>query len=235
MTPPNGRVCSIPGCGQPHNSRGWCSAHYSRWQRGGDPTLPLPEVQLGKLCWADGCDRAVTPKSAKGLCTRHYQRMLATGSPTGSNAPRPDVRFFEKVQPRGDCWVWTASHDDHGYGIFSAKRIRSGGHIVRAHIWSYEYFMAPVPEGLQLDHLCHDTTCTLGSECPHRSCVNPWHLEPVPPAVNTERGCGQRRQACPSGHAYDIANTYINPMGAQVCRTCTATYRARYDAKKRAA
>jgi hypothetical protein len=161
--------------------------------------------------------------------------MLATGSPTGSLAPRPDVRFFEKVRLRGECWEWTASLDDSGYGLFSAGRTGPRGRIVRAHIWSYEYFIAPVPDGLQLDHLCHDTSCRLGTDCPHRSCVNPWHVEPVPSLVNTQRGCGQQRKACPAGHAYDIGNTYINPKGMQVCRTCMAAYRARYDAKKRAA
>lgn len=31
------RICSIPDCGKPHNSRGWCLAHYQRWYRNGDP------------------------------------------------------------------------------------------------------------------------------------------------------------------------------------------------------
>lgn len=30
-------LCSVPGCGKPLNSRGWCLAHYRRWQRHGDP------------------------------------------------------------------------------------------------------------------------------------------------------------------------------------------------------
>jgi 5-methylcytosine-specific restriction endonuclease McrA len=29
--------CSIEGCGKPGFCRGWCTAHYSRWQRHGDP------------------------------------------------------------------------------------------------------------------------------------------------------------------------------------------------------
>lgn len=31
------RLCSIPACGKPLHSRGWCLAHYRRWQRHGDP------------------------------------------------------------------------------------------------------------------------------------------------------------------------------------------------------
>ena len=31
------RLCSIPGCGKPRLARGWCSAHWHRWRRNGDP------------------------------------------------------------------------------------------------------------------------------------------------------------------------------------------------------
>lgn len=29
--------CTIDGCDKPHYGRGWCSAHYQRWRRHGDP------------------------------------------------------------------------------------------------------------------------------------------------------------------------------------------------------
>lgn len=32
--------CSISGCGRPVKSRGWCTAHYERWRRTGDPETP---------------------------------------------------------------------------------------------------------------------------------------------------------------------------------------------------
>lgn len=47
---------------------------------------------------------------------------------------------------------------------------------VKAYRWSYEYHRAPVPDGLQLDHLCR-----------RPQCVNPWHMDPVPPSVNMNR------------------------------------------------
>jgi len=30
-------VCSIPGCGEPQDARGWCRSHYKRWRRWGTP------------------------------------------------------------------------------------------------------------------------------------------------------------------------------------------------------
>ncbi len=32
--------CSIPSCDKSHDAKGWCSAHYSRWRRSGDPLRP---------------------------------------------------------------------------------------------------------------------------------------------------------------------------------------------------
>lgn len=31
------RECSIEGCGRSHDARGWCTMHYRRWKRNGDP------------------------------------------------------------------------------------------------------------------------------------------------------------------------------------------------------
>lgn len=44
------RVCSVPGCGQPHKTRGYCTRHYQLWRRHGDPLNPkarfFPGVSL---------------------------------------------------------------------------------------------------------------------------------------------------------------------------------------------
>lgn len=87
-----------------------------------------------------------------------------------------------------------------------------------AHRVAYEEIMGPVPEGLELDHLCRT-----------RSCVNPSHLEPVTHRENMNRGdvATRRKTHCPKGHPYDEENTGIY-NGYRNCRACA---RLRYTPK----
>ncbi len=89
-----------------------------------------------------------------------------------------------------------------------------------AHRFSFEMVNGPVPNGLELDHLCRV-----------RRCVNPSHLEAVTRLENIRRsplvGLIQRnRTQCPKGHPYSAANTYFNPRKNRgvnrVCRKCAA-------------
>ncbi|MBF8255858.1 MAG: hypothetical protein HW375_765 [Anaerolineales bacterium] len=77
----------------------------------------------------------------------------------------------------GPCWVWQARWRNDGYGRFHT----GPGTSTHAHRWAYEEATGPIPDRLELDHLCHnaDKTCAGGVSCPHRACVRPTHLEPV--------------------------------------------------------
>lgn len=115
-------------------------------------------------------------------------------------------RFLAKVDVRVDgCWEWNGATRSSTYGAFAYGGRRK---VVQAHRWSYEHFVGPVPEGMQIDHLCRN-----------RACVRPDHLEPVTPRENTRRGTvgevNRRRLAavthCPAGHEYTAENTYRPP------------------------
>ena len=136
----------------------------------------------------------------------------------------PLARFEEKyVVDNNGCWIWTAFKNKDGYGYF-----RVDGETVRAHRWSYEHFVGPIPSRLETDHLCRV-----------RSCVNPDHLEPVTHLENVQRGdggqCHARKTHCPQHHPYDKANTYLTRNGKRHCRECKRKQSRIYQRRRREA
>jgi hypothetical protein len=128
------------------------------------------------------------------------------------------ARFWAKVDV-ADCWRWTAAKTSDGYGIFRVTR----GKQVRAHRWAYEHLAGPIPEGLTVDHLCRV-----------RSCVNPDHMDLVPPGTNTLRGYGpsaqnRRRDRCARGHEFRQNKVQ------RVCRICQSEHINAWKARQRRA
>jgi hypothetical protein len=128
------------------------------------------------VCTVDGCERSV---KARQLCKPHYQRWQRSGS-TDLRKPElfmtPIQRIHAKAVLSGDCWLWTGAIDNGGYANF-----RHDGRSQKAHRVLWELLNGPVPEGLELDHLCSV-----------RHCVNPDHLEPVTHVENIRRGHARR-------------------------------------------
>lgn len=131
-------------------------------------------------------------------------------------------RFWEKVDKVGltGCWLWTASVKPNGYGQFGV----TDGDVRYAHRLAYEFLVGPVPDGLELDHLCRV-----------RHCVNPAHLEPVTRRENLRRGvsANRRKTHCPQGHSYNSVNTYLDKRGGRICRSCMRQRNREYYARKK--
>lgn len=133
----------------------------------------------------------------------------------------PTERFWSHVEVRGpdECWPWTASLHV-GYGHLLVERAK-----VLVHRFSYEIHVGRIPDGLMIDHVCHNRSldCPGGPCCPHRRCVNPAHLDVVTSAENTRRSPLWRclRTHCKHGHPFDVANTYITTDGRRQCKACS--------------
>lgn len=163
-------------------------------------------------CTVEGCDKSTL---ARGWCSKHYHRWLRTGRVEGR--PTAPERFDANTSHEGECIVWIGDTNAAGYG-----RIGVGGRRVLAHRYAWERQHGPVPDGLELDHLCRN-----------RACVNLAHLEPVTHRVNVLRGEAPaakvvRSDVCKRGHAYDEANTHVGPDGKRYCRKCRAMRARRY-------
>ncbi len=80
---------------------------------------------------------------------------------------RPVWRFWKQVNKdgpihpvHGQCWIWTGCKNEKGYGKFNP-----GFEPTKAHRFSYEEFVGPIPHSLWVLH-----------QCDNPSCVRPAHL-----------------------------------------------------------
>ena len=106
------------------------------------------------------CIKCNTKILARGLCRNHYMQERRAGLlfPKEKENPRQYILNRIKVSENG-CWEWQQS-TYLGYGRL-VKEKKSWP----AHAYSYSVFVEPIPNGLQINHKCHN-----------RCCVNPKHL-----------------------------------------------------------
>jgi hypothetical protein len=172
-------------------------------------TLPLCEC---------GCGEVIT-KIYKTSCP---ERGRVKGEPHrfihGHDYPTRlltvEERFWLKVDKRGpdECWEWTGTSCGR-YGRFYIDETMKA---FPAYRFSYELLVAPIPDGLVIDHLCRNPAC-----------VNPAHLEPVTHGENILRGIGPtaenaKKTHCKYGHEFTPENTYSRPSypNGRECREC---------------
>lgn len=92
-------------------------------------------------------------------------------------SPKDEKRFWAKVDKTSTCWNWTAGKHREGYGAF-----RFDGQVRGAHRVIYQWIHGEVPDGMKIDHMCHNT-----------GCVNPSHLRLVTNKQNLENRSSANR------------------------------------------
>lgn len=107
--------------------------------------------------------------------------LVTTDDPIESWLSPALMNFFVKTEGDWDtgCWNWTGAKEKGNYARFWQRRKNR-----LAHRWIYETLIGPIPEGLELDHVCVNPTC-----------VAPNHLEPVTRLENQRRKAFRRAEA----------------------------------------
>jgi 5-methylcytosine-specific restriction endonuclease McrA len=126
-----------------------------------------------------------------------------------------DERFWSKVEVTPSCWVWTGSCNQGGYGMLAKLKPDGGQTSVGAHRVAYQLLVGPIPDGLEIDHLCRV-----------RNCVNPAHLEVVTRLENARRGAPANQTHCKRGHELTPENLNRD-TGRRRCKICLQMYQTR--------
>lgn len=126
-----------------------------------------------QTCAIEGCERAGYSRihHPSGLCRYHHHLVRRFGDVNAGE----EAQFNALVARRGDdeCWLWQGATLPNGYGYFHNKY---------PHRMAWEFANGPVPEGLRVDHRCHNVTC-----------VNPSHLRAVTQKQNQENRFGAQK------------------------------------------
>ena len=156
------------------------------------------------------------------------------------NIPKRVVdRVFARIekQPDNGCWVWPGAIAS-GYGRVGWRE-NGAADWAAVHRVVWQELRGPVPDGADLDHLCHDpSACRVAKDCQHRKCCNPDHLEPVSRKENLARGgtipaANSIITECPSGHSYSGTNVFTDKEGRRYCRECVRARNREYYHKNK--
>lgn len=126
------RLCSIPGCSKKLFAKSWCSAHYARWSRWGDPLASAPPKDQ-KICSIEGCGEKHV---SRGYCNKHLKSFTRWGDPLKSEQWLGD-------RPK-TCGVAGCSKKHYAHGLCAAHNWRrrtngspTAGRVPNGEAWHF--------------------------------------------------------------------------------------------------
>lgn len=139
------KTCAVKDCERPVYGWGWCSSHYQRVRKYGDPRAekPLKMPRKGS-CSVENCAR---PIHCRRLCSAHYWRLRDTGDlredvPVGGGSASRGGRCtvvrctedqwkFSLCQAHYNHWQQTGFVGDRTMGIRGRANTRTSAGYVR--------------------------------------------------------------------------------------------------------
>lgn len=163
-------ICAVDVCGKNAAKGSYCTKHYQRWRRHGDPLIVWRPKEK---CSIDGCGKK---HLAQGYCKNHYWSFKTYGDATVRKIARTEdiEAFVESLsqQESDDCIAWPFGKLPNGYGSARVgRKSTSASRMVCEKVCG----LAPSKDH-QAAHSCGKG---------HEGCVNPRHLRWRTPLENT--------------------------------------------------
>lgn len=121
-------------------------------------------------------------------------------------------RFEAKCKPEGDCLIFRGDLNHAGYGTFYIGR-----YSVRAHRFAWSMANGPIPDGRDIEHMCH-----------RRACVSPIHLRAVSHAQNMHRSASDGRMATGDHVPFENRRRGQDAPNSKLTEQAVADIRSRY-------
>jgi hypothetical protein len=235
-------TCTI--CDKDAIARGWCKAHYRRWQQYGDPTGKPDTPSRDTLFWAK-VNKTPTCWLWTGSIIRNGYGNFYVGDATRL-AHRFAYELLVGKIPEGLtidhlCRVRNCVNPDHLEPVTGAENTRRGEagkhfadrtHCPKGHAYDEENTRYS-KRGTRVCKACQDAMTRAYRE------RNPEKLRAQYDARNARRNEDRKgkpaavpKTHCPNGHPYDEANTAIRWDGRRQCRACRKLSQDRYNAKR---
>lgn len=86
----------------------------------------------------------------------HFRRWQRNGDPEARQVYRgdPEAALAAYTKRGGECLVWTRALSPDGYAVMKA-----GGRSDQAHRVAWALTHGSIPDGMQVDHICHNRAC----------------------------------------------------------------------------